>query len=90
MRELAIEGGNCELCNKSCLDLTLRDWNLKGLHEDEYLKESAQIVLETGLAKNNFNEKRLILLFDPQELGIKWLKQVLQVYKYTNTDMQKE
>lgn len=78
MSDLKIEYGNYS-GGKQAIDLLTRDWLSKGLHEDEYLKESAQIVLETSIACAEPGDNRPILIYDPQGLGKTWLKNILKV-----------
>lgn len=78
MSELKIASGS--YCGgKQTIDLLTRDWISKGLHEDEYLNESAQIVLETSIACAEPGDNRPILIYDPQGLGQTWLKSILKV-----------
>jgi hypothetical protein len=78
MSELKIASGS--YCGgKQTIDLLTRDWILKGLHKDEFLNESAQIVLETSIACAEPGDNRPILIYDPQGLGQTWLKSILKV-----------
>lgn len=77
MRDFEIESGNYN-DSKQSIDLLRRDWLSKSLHEDEYLKESAQIVLKTSIACDEPGDTRPILIYDPQGLGKTWLRNILK------------